>query len=145
MRTFQNAYLGGTFDCLHRGHLALFAQARRIAAQVTVSVNTDAFAARYKRAPLMPLADRLAVLHQCRLVDRVVVNIGDEDSRPAILHAEADCIVHGSDWHGEALLRQMGLTADWLAERRLELVILPYTPITTTSDILKAYDARRVA
>jgi cytidyltransferase-like protein len=142
---FRAAYVGGTFDCLHRGHLALFAAARKIATQVIASVNTDEFAERYKRRPLMPLADRLSVLETCRLVDRVVVNMGDENSRVAILHADADCVVHGSDWSGPALMRQMGLTQPWLDERGVRLVILPYTEWTSTSQLLAAYDARRVA
>lgn len=139
---FRLAYLGGTFDCLHRGHLALFAAARQIAYRVAVGVNTDDFAARYKRRPLMPLADRVAVLAQCRLVDLVVVNTGDEDSRPAILRTGADCVVHGSDWAGPSLLTQMGLTEAWLEAQRIRLVILPYTPWTSTTQLLEAYDRR---
>lgn len=135
---YQNAYIGGTFDCLHRGHLALFSNARKFANRVTVSVNTDEFAARYKRRPVVPLADRLAVLNQIKLVDRVVVNVGDEDSRPAIRHAGADCIIHGSDWRGDSLLRQMGLSQDWLEEHRIGLVILPYTEFVSTTKIVEA-------
>jgi len=142
---FRMAYLGGTFDTLHRGHLALFAATHRIAHQVCVSVNRDEFAARYKRVPLMPLADRLSVLSECRLVDRVVVNVGDEDSRPAILHAGADCLVHGSDWQGESLMQQMGLTKAWIEEHGIQIVTLPYTPWTSTTQLLEKYDARKVA
>ncbi len=138
------AYVGGTFDCLHRGHLALLANARTIAGRVVAGVNTDAFATRYKRQPLMPLADRMAVLCACRLVDAVVVNHGHEDSRPAILHAAADAVVHGSDWTGDGLLQQMGLTPDWLAQHSVSMVTLPYTEFTNTTQILAAYEARRV-
>ena len=143
---YRNAYLGGTFDCLHRGHLALFSQARKVANRVTVSVNTDDFAARYKRKPMMPLADRLAVLSQCKLVDRVVVNIGDEDSTKAILHVgDVDCIVHGSDWHGDSLMQQMGVTRPWLEARGIALVILPYTSFISTTQILDAYASTAVS
>lgn len=141
---FRRAYLGGTFDCLHRGHLALFAAARKIAHEVVVSVNRDEFATRYKRRPLMPLADRLAVLQACREVDRVLVNEGDENSRAAILRSQADCIVHGSDWTGDGLLRQMGLTLPWLEEHGLQLVILPYTEWTSTTALLQAHAAAQV-
>lgn len=141
----KRAYIGGTFDCLHRGHLALFAAARRIAIQTVVSVNTDAFAERYKRRPLMPLADRLSVLENCKLVDLAIVNVGDENSRVAIVHSGADCIVHGSDWAGESLMSQMGISQEWLDEHRIALAILPYTPWTSTTELLKAYDARKVA
>lgn len=139
---FENAYIGGTFDCLHRGHLALFAKARSIARCLTVSVNRDEFAARYKRQPLMPLADRMAVLSQCRLVDRVIVNEGDEDSGPAIERSGCDCIVHGSDWQGASLLQQLGLTKTWLDERNIKLVILPYTEWTSTTKIIERFQER---
>lgn len=142
---YRRAYLGGTFDTLHRGHLALFAAAKKIAREVVVGVNTDDFATRYKRAPLMPLADRLAVLSQLKGVDDVLINSGCEDSRPAILRSGADCIVHGSDWQGESLLRQMGLSLAWLDEHGLEIVILPYTPWTSTTTLLEAHHARQVA
>lgn len=139
MKQFKRAYIGGTFDLLHRGHHALFAGARRMADEVVVSLNTDAFAARYKRVPVQPLADRLMNVAQLRSVDRAVLNIGDEDSRPAILLSGADCIVHGSDWTGDALLEQMSLTHDWLASHGITLVILPYTPWTSTTQLLEAF------
>ncbi len=142
---FRRAYLGGTFDCFHRGHLALFGHAKKIARELVVSVNRDTFAAQYKRWPLMPLADRMAVLNSCRLVDRVVVNVGDADSTPAILQAQVDCIVHGSDWQGQSLQAQMGLTDAWLKAEGIELVILPYTPWTSTTALLEAYDERKSA
>lgn len=142
---FQRAYVGGTFDTLHRGHLALFANARRIARELCVSVNTDEFAARYKRIPMMPLADRIAVLSQLRCVDQVVVNVGHEDSRQAILHSGSDCIIHGSDWHGESLMKQMGFDQAWLDQHGLRLVILPHTPWTSTTQLLDIYASRKTA
>jgi cytidyltransferase-like protein len=133
---FARAYLGGTFDLLHRGHLALMARARRIAMEIVVGVNTDEFATRYKRKPVMALEDRIAVLSACRLVDLVVLNVGDEDSTSAILHAGADCIVHGSDWQGEPLMRQMGLTPSFLQDHGITMVTLPYTPWISTTQIV---------
>jgi glycerol-3-phosphate cytidylyltransferase len=154
---FRHAYVGGTFDCLHRGHLALFANAKKIATHLTVSVNTDEFAARYKRRPLMPLADRLAVIKQCRLVDNVILNEGDEDSRIAIEWANTvtfpvpgvtlgpkrpwpvDVIVHGDDWTGESYMQQLGVTQEWLDERSIQIVYLPYTGIVNTTQLQKTW------
>lgn len=133
---FARAYVGGTFDLPHRGHLALLARVRRIARTVVLSLNDDAFAAAYKRPPVMPLADRLAIWRTCRLVDDVVVNTGGADSRPAILASHADCIIHGSDWHGPSLHRQLGVDEAWLREHRLVLVILPYTPFVSTTELV---------
>jgi cytidyltransferase-like protein len=133
---FARAYVGGTFDLPHRGHLALLARVRRFARTVVLSLNDDAFAAAYKRPPMMPLADRLAIWRSCRLVDAVTVNVGGADSRPAILASGADCIVHGDDWQGESLMRQMGFDEAWLREHGLSLVILPYTPFVSTTQLL---------
>ena len=139
------AYVPGTFDTLHRGHLALFDRARTIACELVVSLNTDDFAARYKRRPLMPLADRFAVLAQCRLVDRVIVNTGDENSQPAILHSRCDVIVHGSDWTADTgLLEQMGLTRAWLEDQHIDLITLPYTDFVSSTQLIQAYDERRI-
>lgn len=134
---FNRAYVGGTFDLPHRGHLALLARVRRLARQTVLSLNTDDFAGRYKRRPLMPLEDRRAIWSTCRLVDEVVVNVGDEDSRPAILYARADCVIHGSDWAGASLQRQMGLSSEWLDAHRVKVVILPYTGFVSTTQLLQ--------
>jgi cytidyltransferase-like protein len=138
---YRAIYLGGTFDCLHRGHLTLFLNAGRIATEVVVSVNTDEFATYYKRAPIQPLADRIAVLEACTLVDRVVINTGGHDSKPAIAAAAVDAIGHGSDWFGTSLMDQMGLTIEWLTERHIEMVSLPYTAgISSTDSLRRAKD-----
>lgn len=151
-RPFDHAYIGGTFDCLHRGHLALFANAKKIARWITVSVNTDDFATRYKRRPLMPFEDRMAVLMALndRLVDHVIANTGGADSAPAIDFASAvarsrggehvDAIVHGADWFGESLMRQLGLSQHWLDVRGIKLVMLPDSHhIISTTEILERY------
>jgi len=139
---FQRAYVGGTFDVPHRGHLSLLARVRRLARETVLSLNTDEFNLAYKqRRPVMPLADRMAVWGACRLVDRVTVNDGGEDSRPAIERAGADCVIHGSDWAGPSLFRQMGLTEEWLRERGIRLVILPYGEFGGTSALLRAHHA----
>lgn len=134
---FHWAYVGGTFDCFHRGHIRLLELAHGVAQQVVVSLNTDEFAARYKRAPMMPLADRLAVLAHCDLADLVIVNTGNEDSRPAIVRSGADCIVHGDDWQGESLMKQMRLSEEWLTKMGIKLVTVPYTQGVSTTEILK--------
>lgn len=136
---YRRAYIGGTFDCLHRGHLNLLQSVRLMAHEVVVSLNTDDFAARYKRRPLMPLADRMSVLEHCTLVDQVIINIGDEDSKVAIVSANVDCIVHGDDWPTDSLMVQMGFDKEWLLNNDLALVTVPYTHYISTSILLERY------
>lgn len=136
-RPYKKIYLGGTFDCLHRGHLNLFKNAGAIASKVVIALNTDEFAERYKRRPVLSLADRMAVLEQCRLVDEVIVNEGGENSTISIITSGADAIGHGDDWVGEALMKQMGFTAHFLKEHRISLVYLPYTLDISTTKIIE--------
>ena len=120
-------YTGGTFDLFHAGHVRFLRQCAEIG-YVTVSVNTDDFVMRYKgKAPVIKLEDRITVLNACRWVSRVVVNEGGEDSRKAIRMAAPNVIAIGSDWQTKDYCRQMGFTSDWLEDRSIALVYLPYT------------------
>lgn len=99
----------------------------------------------------MTLPERFEVIAACMFVDHVMVNIGDEDSKPAILASGASIIGHGdllpgggNNWDHAGLLRQMRLTEEWLDEHRIVLRHLPYTPSVSTSEILnRAWEADR--
>lgn len=129
-------YLPGTFDLLHVGHVRLIRNAAKFG-QVVVGVNTDQFAARYKRTPVIPMAERIEMLLALRDVHNVVVNEDGEDSKPAILLAAPRYIVHGDDWTSESYKEQLGVTDDWLAEHNIEILHLPYTEHVSTTGLLK--------
>ncbi len=133
---FRRAYVGGTFDLFHAGHVNLLREAAALASEVVVSLNEDAFAARYKRRPVQSLEERRAVVDACRYVDRVVVNVGAEDSRPAIELVAPDVIVHGDDWVGDAYLAQLGVDDAWLRARRIAVAYVRYTPGISTSALI---------
>ena len=128
-------YVPGTFDCLHVGHLNLLDFAASMG-EVWVGLNTDEFAERYKRRPVYSLEDRLRIMESLRQVDEVIVNTGGEDSKPAILEACPSYIVHGDDWTGRAYLAQLGVTAEWLLYRGIQLVYPPYTQGVSTTQII---------
>lgn len=121
--------MGGTFDILHPGHVALFRKTAEIAHYVTVSLNTDEFVREYKGAPpVMSLDERAAVIEACRYVDDVIVNIGGADSKPAIVKAQPDVIIHGSDWTGTSLMQQMGLTEEFMERHGISFYYIPVLP-----------------
>lgn len=128
-------YCGGTFDCFHAGHVNFLRAAARFG-RVVVALNTDDFAARYKRKPIFSLDERTAVLAACKYVERVMVNEGDEDSKPSILASRAEYIAHGDDWTGQSLMKQMGLSQEWMEEHRIGLVYVPYTRSISTTEII---------
>ena len=101
-----------------------------ISDEVIVSLNTDKFVFDYKlEHPRMTYAEREAALHNCKYVDRVIENVGDSDSKPAILKENPDIIAVGTDWVGKNYYKQMGFTEDWLEKMVLYFCIflIPHT------------------
>lgn len=124
----MRVYVGGSFDLLHHGHRYMLRSARDIATvdgEVIVSLNTDDFHLAYKgRLPVQSYLERSEALTACRDVDRVIPNVGGADSRPALEAVMPDVLLAGADWYSpedSLYCAQMGLTADWLDERGIEL------------------------
>lgn len=130
-------YAGGTFDLFHPGHVLFLEKCRSLCDFLIVSLNTDEFAGRYKRKPILTLPERRIMLQGCRFVDRVIVNSGDEDSKWPILRSQADIIFHGDDWTGDSLMEQLGINDVWLEIHEIEMKYVPYSPILNTTDLIR--------
>ena len=130
-------YAGGTFDLFHTGHVHFLRLCKRQCDKLAVGLNTDEFATRYKRKPIMNLIERITLVSACKYVDNTFVNYGDEDSRPAILTSQASKVFHGDDWDIEALLKQMGFGKDFMHMHGIEVVHIPYTPDISTTDLIE--------
>jgi glycerol-3-phosphate cytidylyltransferase len=132
-------YTGGTFDLFHSGHVNLLKRCKDIAGPegtVVVSLNTDEFILNYKKkAPVCDYFERESVLLACRYVDQVISNYKGEDSTAAINEVKPDYIVIGSDWAKRDYYAQMGFTQEWLDERGIGLVYVPYTKTISSTDI----------
>lgn len=129
------AYCGGTFDLLHPGHVRFFKWAKENFDIVIVSVNRDEFVRRYKTPPTQSFAERCEMVASCRYVDEVVENVGDEDSRPAIVQCSPTHVVNGSDWSRERLMVQMGLTEDFLRVKNLSIALCPQERILSSTEL----------
>ena len=120
-------YTGGTFDLYHAGHANFLARCAELG-RVVVSLNTDEFIEAYKgKAPVISYAEREAVLLSCRSVSQVIPNFGGTDSKPAIEMTQPDIIAIGSDWARRDYYAQMGFSQDWLDDRGIALIYIPYT------------------
>lgn len=132
-------YTGGTFDLFHSGHVNLLKRCKELSGDwgsVVVSLNTDEFIQQYKgKSPICSTEERMSVLESCRYVDQVVLNVGGADSKIAIEIVKPDYIVIGSDWAKKDYYSQMGFTQDWLDERGIGLVYVPYTKTISTTNI----------
>jgi cytidyltransferase-like protein len=134
----MRAYIGGTFDLLHPGHIKLFRWAKRNYQEVVVALNTDEFVTRYKgKAPVMNYEQRFDILRELRSIDKVIPNYEDEDSRLSITLAKPSVIIAGSDWTVERLMEQMNLTPMFLRMMELTITIYKDSDPIHSSDIKK--------
>jgi rfaE bifunctional protein nucleotidyltransferase chain/domain/rfaE bifunctional protein kinase chain/domain len=125
---------GGCFDLLHPGHLSLLRQARALGDALVVCVNSDASVRRRKgpSRPIVPAADRIALLEALEPVDAVIMF--DEDTPAALLGTlRPDVWVKGGDYTGNALPE-----APVLHRHGAEIVIIPLVSGYSTSRIVAA-------
>ena len=125
-------YTGGTFDLFHSGHVNFLKRCQQIAGvdgRVVVALNTDEFIYDYKKKkPVLSFDQRKDVLESCRYVSEVVANVGGSDSKKNIEMVESvDVIAIGSDWARKDYYAQMEFNQDWLDEKNISLIYIPYT------------------
>jgi len=132
-------YTGGTFDLFHAGHVNFLKRCKEIAGElgsVVVSLNTDEFIKEYKgKPPVVSFSDRMAVLKACQYVDQVIANSGGADSKPTILQVQPNIIAIGTDWARRDYYKQMQFTQDWLDEKNISLIYIPYTKGISSTEI----------
>ncbi len=117
-------FTNGCFDLLHRGHLFLLREARKLGDMLVVGVNSDASARRVKGSgrPVMLEEDRVELLEALPCVDHVVVF--DEDTPEALIRrVEPDLHVKGGD-HADERLPEESV----VEESGGEVVVLPLLP-----------------
>lgn len=94
------AMVDGGFDPLHGGHVAYLREAAALGAPVLCNLASDAYVAR-KHPPLLPQAERAAVIDAIRWVDYVYLS---ETSTAEVLTLLAPRFyVKGADWRTRAL------------------------------------------
>lgn len=93
------AFVNGTFDILHAGHIELLRQARRDGRAVIVGINSDE-STRMNKGPLRPIMscqDRIRCLEDLSTVD-VIIPFDEKDPRKILTGLVPDVIIKGSDY-----------------------------------------------
>lgn len=135
-------YTGGTFDLPHAGHINFLRRCAELG-KVTVALNTDEFIEKYKgKPPVMSYYERFQVISELRSVEQVVPNWGDEDSSVVIEDIMPDIVAIGSDWARKDYYSQMGFTQDWLDERKISLLYIPYTQGVSSTELKRRIAGR---
>lgn len=128
-------YTGGTFDLIHSGHVNFLRLCASLG-DVTVALNTDEFITEYKgKPPIMSYKERFDVLSEFWSVKNIVPNELGADSRATIERVQPHIIAIGSDWARKNYYKQMGFDQDWLDERDIMLLYIPYTPGISTTEL----------
>lgn len=89
----------GCFDLLHAGHVAFLQAAKQLGDRLIVAVNTDTSVQRHKgpHRPIVPLAERAALLARLQVVDWVIPF--DDDTPERLLRSLKPCILaKGGDY-----------------------------------------------
>lgn len=138
-KTWRTIYIGGSFDLFHFGHKRLLLNARRIVGDkglVVVAVNGDEFFFSYKNFyPSQIEAIRVQQIRNSGLADVVFPMKAFKDQKEHLERYKPDLVLHGTDWTGEALYSQFGVTKEWLDERGILFVYVDRTPEISSSKL----------
>lgn len=127
-------FTNGCFDLLHRGHVDYLQRARALGDALAVGLNGDASVRLLKGPgrPILPEADRAAVLAALRAVDAVV--IFQEPTAEALAAALRPAIyVKGGDWGDAARVPPEAAVVLGDGGR---VQYIPYLPGRSTSEIV---------
>lgn len=131
----------GVFDLIHAGHVGYLERARALGDLLVVALNSDASTRALKGPlrPIVPQADRAAVLGALRCVDHVTV-FEEATAEVVVAAVRPDVYVKGGDYAsggGEApdlaRLPEARIVAGYGGEVRL----LPYAEGRSTSEIIR--------
>ena len=100
--------------------------------QLIVGIHSDKVVEEYKRAPIMTMNERIAVVAAVKYVDEVIPDAPLLIDEKWIKKHDIDIIVHGDDWEISKLQN--------IYKIPIEMGIfktIPHTPSISTTDIIK--------
>jgi len=123
----------GCFDLMHAGHLHLLREAAGQGDALVVAINSDRSVARLKgpERPLVPEAERAAMLAAMECVDAVVAF--DEETPAALIEEIApDVLVKGGDYALDQIVGR-----DFVEGRGGNVIVVPLVPERSTSTLVQ--------
>ena len=73
----------GGFDPIHSGHIEYFKAARKLGDELWVGVNSDAWLIRKKGRAFMPFSERIEIIKNLKMVDKVIDVVNDDKNNDA--------------------------------------------------------------
>lgn len=109
-------YTSGTFDMFHSNHLKMIKYSRGLGDTLIVGVSTDELVCSYKKAPIIPFEERLAIVDALKYPD-IVIPQRTLDHSLLVKNLNIDACVVGDDWAGKY---------DYLRDLGVEVFYFPY-------------------
>lgn len=125
------AMVDGAFDPLHRGHIEYFRAAAALGFPLFCNIASDAYV-RTKHPPLLPEAQRAAVIDAIRYITYTHVNRFDTET--VLRELRPRSYVKGKDWEGRLPAEQIAICR----EHGIEVVYLD-TVIDSSSRLLEQF------
>ena len=120
-------------DLFHVGHVEFLRKARALGDRLLVGIHSDDDVARYKRVPVMSMAERIGVVAACRYVDDVIADAPLVISLEFMIAHRIDLVVHA---HSDA--EQHEFEAFYEVPVRMgRFKRLEYSGLVSTRDIIR--------
>jgi D-beta-D-heptose 7-phosphate kinase/D-beta-D-heptose 1-phosphate adenosyltransferase len=102
----KKVFVNGTFDIIHRGHIALLDYAKSLGDQLVVGIDSDNRVRLLKGSdrPINSQVERGTILSALKSVDEVFVFDTDDELRSLI--QACDIMVKGSDYRDKPIVGQ---------------------------------------
>lgn len=128
----KTVFTNGCFDILHRGHIHLFHEAKKLGDILIVAVNDDSSIRKIKGStrPIFPLEERMEVLDAIADID-FLVSFSEETPRKIITSLLPDVLVKGGDWKPQEVVGKKEVE-----QAGGEVITIPYLPHHSSSDII---------
>lgn len=137
----MRVYVQGSFDLFHRGHAKLLARAKKFASldncpDIFVGIISDeAYLRNRGYKPQESEDDRLRMIRAIGIGESFITdNLRTKDD---LVKNEINIVIVGSDWAKKDIYKQYDLTQQWLDDRRIELIFVPYTEGISSTQIKK--------
>ncbi|MBI2357758.1 MAG: D-glycero-beta-D-manno-heptose 1-phosphate adenylyltransferase [Deltaproteobacteria bacterium] len=126
-------FTNGCFDLLHRGHLHLLREAKKLGDLLVVGLNSDSSVKAIKgpNRPILPESDRAELIAALEMVDYVVL-FSDPDPHGLIRELQPDVLVKGGDWAKETIVG-----ADIVESGGGTVAVVPYLGRYSTTEIIE--------
>ncbi len=92
----RKVYMCFSSDVLHTGHITIIQRASRLG-RLTIGVLSDEAVSSFKRFPILPIEQRMALFESIKGVDNVIEQ-KELSYKDILLKLKPDIVVHGNNW-----------------------------------------------